>query len=945
MAIPNYIRPQLTIQQILAETPSASPDRISPIVIGPQFLLSRYGKETTNGVAFDTAGMDIPYTYYSTDGTMQVLPNGHVVDIDSVKVFGEGLEASLAAFTAASGTFKLISTSQPNVIKIQTNLVAGTGTLNTSLRGRDVKVGDIVYTKPDDADGTVRRRTVVGLRGVDVAATTGTASNSVYNPITDLTADAAVTVSAPTGWTITSTGTPDFNVRGASVINALYGEEFTLTVRTGGAAGVATVDIASKSGKYSATNVATASDSGTGYDITDAAASGELAGIDINLDQGGDLLVAGQVFKVRVFQAYERLVGGSIAGGNQIATAGTYTGTKDTSYLIKVKTGTAATGDTATGAVVTITDTAGIDVPSELTITDGTPFAVGSYGVTATIQLTDTSGGVGQDNTVVHGGLRAGDTYVVEVTAAKESTTSFDKVVLDGPAVDTTTFVDIALGINTEFRLAFSGEILKTASADLNAWSATQTSVSLDSAHSLLVSERSAGYTWVPFVDGVGKVHTSYRAYVPAPSIEDKVTINSVDDITTKLGTIDPDNDLAYGTFMALTGVQGAKSVHALRTAGPSVGDYSAALRKIEATDMVYALAVLSDDLDVQQLVVTHCEDMSSKTKKNFRRCYVGTDSPGEYPVLSLKQDSTNYTATISDYAGANILLTTADDVDFRLLGLEVGDLVRLTASGDEYKIADVMSATEILLQAGPLAPVSPAVPFQLWRADTPSSQKDYVKARSAALGSRRCANVWTDRGVRGAGTDSFVLANKYLACEIAGLRCAVLPQQGLTSTEISAISSAPRMYISYTQEQLDEIAAAGTFVITQDAESGAVFIRHQLTTESGKGSLYYEDSVGVNLDNISFQVKDALNGYIGKKNVTADTILEINRDIVSILDAATVTTTTSSFGPALNGYENLSVAAHPTLKDRVVVYAKLLMPLPLNNIDVTLEGDVDLSL
>ena len=939
MAITNYIRPQLTIEQILAETATPAVDRIVPIVIGPQFLLSRYGKETTYSVDFDAAGSTIDYKYYNADNALTSLLSTYTVDLPSVKLYGKNLEAQLAQFTVAGGGFKIESIANSHIIKIQTNVLAGTGTLNSSFLSRPVALGDIVYCYADDSTTSYKKRTVVGFKGVDVAATRGTAGNSAYNPVTDGTADTAVEVTKPTGWTVSATGTLDLNVRGGTVIGTKYAEEFTLTVRTPGAPATATVDITSKSGKYAATAVATVDDGGTGYDITDA----ELAGLTINLDQGGDELETGQVFTLRVFQAYERLAAGALASGNQIVTAGTYTGTKDTTYLLTVKTGTAASGDTATAAVITITDTAGVDAATEVTVTDAVAFDVGTYGITATIKLS----AVTQDNTVTHGGLRAGDVYSVAVTSATQSTVTFDKAILSGPAVDTTTFVDPSVAIKVQFRLGFTGEILATDAADEEAWTADADAITLEAAQALYVSTRSNGNKWVSYVDGVGEIYTSYRAYVPAPSTQDKISINSVTDITDNLGTIDLDNDLAFGANEAFSGVQGAKRVYALRTAGPEVADFTAALRKIEATDMVYALAVLSDDVDVMQAVIAHCEAMSAKTRKNFRRCYVGTNSPGSYAVLTVKANATNYTATIGDYAGENLLLTTADDVDFTLLGLEAGDLVKLTATDDEYEIAEILSENEIVLVTGPAAPIAPAVPFQLWRADTPSSQKDYVIARSEALSSRRCANVWVEDGKRllGSDTTGTVIPNKYVACEIAGLRCAVLPQQGLTNTEVQSVTDAPSMYVRYSQEELDEIAAAGTFIITQDAESGATFIRHQLTTETSGGSLYYEDSVGVNLDNISFLVKDALQGYIGKKNVTGQTLNEIKNDITTILVDSSKTDVSASYGPALNGYENLLVAVHPTLKDRITIYAKLLMPLPLNNIDVTLEGDVDLSL
>jgi hypothetical protein len=134
-------------------------------------------------------------------------------------------------------------------------------------------------------------------------------------------------------------------------------------------------------------------------------------------------------------------------------------------------------------------------------------------------------------------------------------------------------------------------------------------------------------------------------------------------------------------------------------------------------------------------------------------------------------------------------------------------------------------------------------------------------------------------------------------------------------------------------------------FIITQEAESGTVFIRHQLTTDPNNGSLYYEDSAGVNIDDLSFRFKDVLLGYVGKKNVTADTLADIYNACRAILTDASQTDRAADYGPQLNGFQSLTVEADPILKDRVNVYALVEIPLPLNQLAVTIEGTVDFDL
>ena len=454
--------------------------------------------------------------------------------------------------------------------------------------------------------------------------------------------------------------------------------------------------------------------------------------------------------------------------------------------------------------------------------------------------------------------------------------------------------------------------------------------------------------------DGCGKLAISYRALRNPTSTESLIEIATATDITTKLGVVDLENELAFGANEAFSGSQG-KTIYALRTSADTTTAYTTALKKIEATDKVYALCPLTDSQSVQELVASHCEAMSKKDVKNFRRCYVGTNSPGEYAALKRYNNSVIEVSISVSNAGI-VLDVATSGVNLQTAGLVEGDLVKMIDSngnytGAEYIISAVTDTNTAYLSTGPGTSQN-QVFAEFWKADTPESQAAYVSDVSAALGSRRAANIWVENGTRLIDGVSTVIPNKYVAAEVAGLRSAVIPWQGLTLTEIQSVTDAPAMYTRYTSTLLNSVAAAGTFIITQEAESGGVFIRHQLTTQTDAGSLAYEDSIGVSLDAISFQIKDSLNGFVGRKNVTRQTLEEIYNVVWNILNDATTSSAVSAYGPQLNGFldkngerNKINVEAHPTLKDRVTVYARLLMPLPLNVLEVTLDASVDFAL
>src|SRR5690606_9739283 len=173
-------------------------------------------------------------------------------------------------------------------------------------------------------------------------------------------------------------------------------------------------------------------------------------------------------------------------------------------------------------------------------------------------------------------------------------------------------------------------------------------------------------------------------------------------------------------------------------------------------------------------------------------------------------------------------------------------------------------------------------------------------------------------------------LHNWETAAYIAGLRQLMPPQQGMTYAEVPAVSSAPTMYSKFTEDDLDFMAASGVFIVTQEHDGGSVFVRHQLTTETSKGSLYYEDNITTNFDNICYLTDDIIRGYIGHRNATSQTVQQLKVEIENMLSLQTQGA--GQIGPALIGFENLVVEIDPNLRDRINVSAHLIFPLPMHN-------------
>lgn len=442
-------------------------------------------------------------------------------------------------------------------------------------------------------------------------------------------------------------------------------------------------------------------------------------------------------------------------------------------------------------------------------------------------------------------------------------------------------------------------------------------------------------------LNGKGTLFLSYRA-LQIPSVTADITpVRSTADINAAFGKIDPDNPLAFGLSYALRGSQG-KVVYGAAVRNPDdVAAWTEILQKAEQYETLYAHAPMTYRMDVLQAVANHVESMSNWDVKRWRRAYVSTNNPKAIAI-----DTTGDIKVLVD-ASTNILTIVAGNFDLVEQGISEGDIIRVISPEADLVVQSVLGSDTLLLKSGQVsADIDTPTDVEIWQGDTGRTQVRFAIARSNQLGTRRAINVWTDSAtILSEGVD-IVIENMFLAAEVAGLRSAALPHQGLTRTEIRGATSATLMRTKYTEALLNEAAANGVFIITQDAANQPLYIRHQLTTDVTKGSLYYEDSVGANIDEISFAIENIVRNYIGKYNATPDTVRMIRNRISETLYARSQSDRLVELGPQILEFDEdqIEVEIDPVLRDQINVRLHLVLPLPLNRIVVDIFAGISFN-
>lgn len=963
--IQGYQPPQLLIRQSLQNVDTTTRERLSALVLGAQYTWPDTDTDTVEKAAVDSETITYELKYTNSDD-IEVFAseaNGYRLDESSITFWLEGAEIPLHDGELDAST----SLSKPNQFRLDASqILRSTSTnLDAAFNGREIQVGDTVYIDETATNRSAKRK-VTGFLGVLSDPEYTVISNFGSNPIAS-TAEAATLVRAPGNVSGITGGTTSVTLNLKSEISKylVNGHRFTDELGYVRAGNKATIRVLSFDAEdETGTAIISFEDGLTAKVIADftwdagtytvAFASGSLPHVTVSAGLSvvylaGQAPAVGDEFVVTVRIAYELADSTIFAITDSFGDAPV----KDNRFYVKVKTGNSISGSgpfTYGNAVVTVYDKNGILPAVDVTVVHGTP-------ITINFGDTDLSVTIDAISTLTQTGLRKGDIYYFDYTAPVASTVDFDGVTLDGPA---------AIGsaesqtLTIYFRNSANGEVTADDFADGNipfAVNAENGTVSLENtvAWTKYVSAFSSGNQYVTIVangDEVtdSTVHVTWRASkIPALS-EGIITIASISDLD-QLGVIDPKNDLAFGAMAALQGANG-KTVYAIRVAGDTVEDFETTLAKIEREDYTYALSPISDLKEVGKTVANHCEDMSAEDVKNFRRAYFGVDSPGDYILADEVSEGNPYTATITAYSGGNLRVTFIESIDLNTLGAKPGDFI--VVDGETFTIAQVLpNGSELILKNGPAFPYTVPVEVVVWRKDTADSQGAYVEGIAGYINSRRCPVVWTEGGMGYDALGNLIpVSAKFAAAYVAGLRSTTIPWLGLSRAQVSLLVSAAPMYLKYSKAILNRMASNGVFILTQTVEDGAVYVRHQLTSDVSHGALAYEDSIGTNLDDLSFQFKDAFEPLIGITNVTNETLRVAEQRGTTILVEARTSETDPLIGPQIIQFydENLApgqitVKVHPTFKDRIIAKAQVELPLPNNTTIIELTAVSGISL
>ena len=924
-----YVLPQVLVFQEFERLIAVAANPLRAHISGGHAFLLRYAQEDERD--FGELG---PYdNQVDANFLWPERPAGAQIDYTYTKLFIR--DALLEYYSDDISTGQVIkkTTGYNNRIYSANLNFAKNGTYDRAavFGSRDVQAGDTVKLRvtPTGGDPVVMWTSVRDILGDKVASSAKAAIVDTNNPITQVQ-DVAVTQTAGTAGTLTLTvGLGGYKGLESGYVN----ETYTLICTASSVDGdptTARLRLLSASGKDDVISFSPAE-----YDDPQLIGARDFGIVFSAVGVGETNLEAGQTWNIVIAQAFTAPVP---------TRAGSYNDDNATTYIVEVTKGGAFTDSPE----ITVSTTNNYDYSAPRAVSAAaTAVPIGTKGLTISF---------------AGDGLRLGDKYYVEVVGAYESnmrtivlTNNIPSTVAAESEVGLTLYIRKPLLEVPVNRLGFAPEVnFEQSETEFTVKSGIigydETWVDDDGALLPLDIKSDTGQDF-------GTMYLEYRAW-RSDLAYDVYGIDDVGQLNERIsGPLHPDNPLKWGVFKALSNSNGTEVKYTAVAEIDEVESWNTVLELLIGRDSVYGLVPLTRNKTVLDLYAAHVDSMSAPQNGLWRSLWVNLQGIPEIPVIHAGSTVPGYieaTTTDGDTAFGlfeedpqtsgqqyTILRVPEGNADFIRNKVQPGDIVRGLYTSDgfgglsyqEYVVDEVQSEEQLRVLTGPEAPQSIPAKFEIWRTLSPTAEAQEIARDAGAWNNRRIRAIWPDR-IESGGT---IMEGYHLCAALAGLASGILPQQGMTRLEISGFDDVSRTTKKFNRTQLDVMAVAGTWIVTQNIQDGEIFSRHAVTTGDYENINDREEMLTRNVDSISYRYKDHFEPYIGVTNVVASMRDKIEAELRLLADTLRDERFTRELGGQLISATIISFEISPLFKDRYVLRLAIEVPYALNNLEIHL--------
>jgi hypothetical protein len=273
-------------------------------------------------------------------------------------------------------------------------------------------------------------------------------------------------------------------------------------------------------------------------------------------------------------------------------------------------------------------------------------------------------------------------------------------------------------------------------------------------------------------------------------------------------------------------------------------------------------------------------------------------------------------------------------------------NIVSVTPSEEEedyilntrHQIASISSESSLTLVADATAGFGGTlsdVEYRITRDLSLNDQATLLAGYATSLGTRRIVSTWPDVLAVSVNSLATQVPGYFAGAVLAGMTAGLPSQAGFTNLTLTGFVGRENSDDRFSDAQLDVIAGGGNMILTQPVPDAALGVRHQLTTDLST-IFFQEFSVTKNVDLIARFFRGVYRPFLGIYNITdglMDLLKTRGEGALTFLKSQRV----PRIGPPILTGEMSRIETSATQPDTVEIDVEIGIPLPLNNIKLTL--------
>lgn len=341
------------------------------------------------------------------------------------------------------------------------------------------------------------------------------------------------------------------------------------------------------------------------------------------------------------------------------------------------------------------------------------------------------------------------------------------------------------------------------------------------------------------------------------------VRITTSDDIINNFGAIVPENELAFMCAAALSS-SGGKVMYAVNVNAGAINvsaEYADALEALKMYEC-YTHVFGSTDGGVNALMSGYVDEQSDPYEAHERTGILAYSEDDVYK-MGASSASINSSGLITGIASFNVVTG----------GVQKGDKVEITDNENKllatYTVTATPTAADQVQTDGTTTAGSQLFSFMSGR-----KEDQAIRISNLAVGNRRVTVIWPGWFEAKSGEVTKNFPPYFISASVAGMDSGVKVSQSFTNREfaIAGLSNYKLNTSTYFRKaQLDEIGGGGIDILIQDGQTSQLMrSRHDLTSNMDAIE-FRERSITKQADVSAKTIRDALNPYVGKYNITPE--------------------------------------------------------------------------